>query len=68
VTDDDGAGSYDPNVFTYGAGLDYISNWTSWANRGVSCSSRNGATLLNSCDHHGSTEWGRGESRTYRAP
>jgi hypothetical protein len=68
VVDDDGAGSYTPNVFTYGAGLDYISNWTSWANRGVSCSSLAGATKLNSCDHHGSTEWARGEARTYRAP
>jgi hypothetical protein len=69
VTDDGGAGSFTPNVFTYGAGLDYISNWTSWANRGVSCSSKSGADRINSCDHHSSTtSWSRGETRTYRAP
>jgi hypothetical protein len=65
VTDDDGGGSYVPNVFTYGSGLDLISNWTSWANRGVTCSSMNGPTKLNDCDHHGSQDWSRGEARTY---
>jgi hypothetical protein len=68
VTDDDGGGSYTPNVFTYGAGLDLMSNWTSWANQGVTCSSKAGADLINSCDHHGSTNWSRNETRTYRAP
>jgi hypothetical protein len=69
VTDDGGAGSYNPNAFTYGSGLDYISNWSSWANRGVGCSSKSGADRINACDHHGGvTEWSRGETRTYRAP
>ena len=30
VVDDDGGGSYDPNVFTYGTALDLMSNWTNW--------------------------------------
>jgi hypothetical protein len=76
VTDDDAnpGSPYNPNVFTYGSALDLISNWTSWANRGVSCSSQNSTTApttLNQCDHHGgSSEWGRvsGNTRTYRAP
>jgi hypothetical protein len=64
--------SYNPNVFTYGSGLDLISNWTSWASRGVSCSSLEGPTLLNNCDHHGgSQEWARNgatDDRFYRNP
>lgn len=71
VTDDDGAGSYNPNVFTYGSGLDYIANWTSWAKNGVSCSSRNAPSLINACDHHGSQLWSRNGTsgaRTYRNP
>jgi predicted CXXCH cytochrome family protein len=71
VTDDDGGGSYNPNVFTYGAGLDLISNWTGWGKNQVSCSSLQGATLLNSCDHHTSTNWdriGTSATRPYRNP
>ena len=34
----DGGGTYNPNVFTYGSGLDLISNWTDWTDGGVSCS------------------------------
>jgi len=71
VTDDDGGGSYNPNVFTYGAGLDLISNWTNWAKNGVSCSSPNSFSKLNNCDHHTSTNWeriGTSPTRTYRNP
>jgi predicted CXXCH cytochrome family protein len=72
VTDDDGGGSYNPNVFTYGSGLDLISNWANWAKNGVSCSSLNSSTRLNSCTHHGgSTNWdriGTSPTRTYRNP
>ncbi len=71
VTDDDGGGSYNPNVFTYGSGLDLMSNWTNWAANGVSCSSRNSSTRLNDCTQHGSRNWdriGATPTRTYRNP
>ncbi len=68
VTDDDGGGSYNPNVFTYGSGLDLISNWTSWENRGVSCSTLNNSALLNDCTQHSSQNYTRGQARTYRNP
>jgi hypothetical protein len=75
VTDDDGGGSYNPNVFTYGSGLDLISNWSNWDARGVSCSTLANATALNSCTQHSSKDWDRNPARepttilrTYRAP
>jgi hypothetical protein len=75
VVDDDGGGSYNPNVFTYGTGLDLISNWTNWDARGVTCSSLAAATALNSCTQHSSKDWDRNPAReptnirrTYRVP
>jgi hypothetical protein len=71
VVDDDGGGSYNPNVFTYGSSLDLISNWTSWAKNGVSCSTVNVSTRLNNCTQHGSRNWeriGGSPTRTYRNP
>jgi hypothetical protein len=66
VTDDDGGGSYNPNVFTWGSSLDLMSNWTPGGS--LSCSTRANPTLLSGCDQHGSRSWSRGETRTYRAP
>jgi hypothetical protein len=70
VTDDDGGGSYEPNVFTWGSSLDLISSWASGA--AVTCSARADSTLLNDCTQHGSktaTGWRSGsQDRSYRAP
>jgi hypothetical protein len=67
VTDDDGGGSYNPNVFTWGSALDLMSNWTSPGS--LSCSTRSDFTLLSNCTQHSGTKaWTRGETRTYRAP
>lgn len=71
VTDDDGGGSYNPNVFTYGSGLDLISNWTSWAKNGVTCSAMNSPTLLSDCTQHSGQRYeriGGSPTRTYRNP
>jgi hypothetical protein len=74
VTDDDGGGSYNPNVFTYGSGLDLISNWTDWTDGGVSCSTVTNPTQINDCTQHGSQSYGREPSRNdvpqriYRLP
>jgi len=71
VTDDDGGGTYNPNVFTYGSGLDLITNWTNWANRGVSCSAKASPTLLSDCTQHSSQSFdriGTNPTRTYRNP
>jgi hypothetical protein len=68
VQDDDSLNYYNPNVFTYGSTLDLISNWTLWGNNEVSCSALSAPTLLGNCTQHGSKNWGRGESRTYRNP
>jgi hypothetical protein len=70
VSDDDGGGTYNPNVFTWGSALDLISNWTPGAS--VTCSARADATLLGDCTQHGSktdNAWRSGsQTRTYRAP
>jgi len=70
VTDDDGGGSYNPNVFTWGSGLDLISNWTPGGS--PTCSARANPTLLGDCTQHASktdTSWRSGsQTRTYRAP
>jgi hypothetical protein len=70
VTDDDGGGSYEPNVFTWGSGLDLISNWT--VGGSPSCSARADKTLLSDCTQHGSTshtQWRSStQTRTYRIP
>ncbi|MHC4590237.1 MAG: hypothetical protein ACYTAQ_13140, partial [Planctomycetota bacterium] len=75
VSDDDGGGSYNPNVFTYGSALDLISNWSNWDARGVSCSTLAANTALNNCTQHSSKDWDRNPAReptiirrTYRAP
>jgi hypothetical protein len=78
VTDDDGGGSYNPNVFTYGSGLDLINNWDDFTNSGVTCSTPNSNSLLSSCTQHGSKVYGReptgkqaaddAPQRTYRLP
>jgi hypothetical protein len=78
VTDDDGGGSYNPNVFTYGSGLDLINNWDDFTNSGVTCSTPNSNSLLSSCTQHGSKAYGReptgkqaaddAPQRTYRLP
>jgi predicted CXXCH cytochrome family protein len=71
VTDDDGGGSYNPNVFTYGSSLDLMSNWNDWTNNGVSCSTVTAPTRLTDCDQHGSRNWtriGGAATRTYRNP
>ena len=71
VTDDDGGGTYNPNVFTFGSGLDLISNWTSWAKNGVTCSATANPTLLSNCTQHGSQRYqriGGTPNRTYRNP
>jgi hypothetical protein len=74
VTDDDGGGTYNPNVFTFGNGLDLISNWNDWTDGGVSCSAKADDTLLNDCNQHPSKAWGREPSkddvpqRIYRLP
>jgi hypothetical protein len=74
VTDDDGGGSYNPNVFTYGSGLDLINNWTDFTDNGVTCSNKASADLLSDCTQHSSKTYGREPSkddaaqRTYRLP
>jgi len=74
VTDDDGGGSYNPNVFTYGSGLDLVNNWTDFTDNGVTCSNKADADLLSDCTQHGSKVYGRDPSkddaaqRTYRLP
>jgi hypothetical protein len=74
VTDDNGGGSYNPNVFTYGSGLDLISNWTNWADGGVSCSAVSSPTQINDCTQHAGQSYGREPSRNnvpqriYRLP
>jgi len=68
VGDDQGGGSYNPNVFTIGAALDLVTNWTSWARRGVSCSAKASNTLLTQCTQHSSQTYTRGQTRTYRSP
>jgi hypothetical protein len=71
VTDDQGGGSYNPNVFTHGSGLDLISNWSDWTNNGVTCSSIASTELLSDCTQHGSRAYGRDPGtphRTYRLP
>jgi hypothetical protein len=73
VTDDDGGGTYNPNVFTYGGGLDLISNWTNWDRNAVTCSARSSANVdfLSDCDQHGAMNWdriGASPTRSYRNP
>jgi hypothetical protein len=68
VTDDDSGSSFNPNVFTWGSALDYIDNWTSGPSQAVSCSARQGSTLLNDCTQHSSQSYERTPARTYRAP
>jgi hypothetical protein len=70
VTDDDGGGSYEPNVFTWGSSLDLISNWT--VGGSPTCSARAGDTLLSDCTQHSlktDNTWRSGtQTRTYRIP
>jgi hypothetical protein len=70
VTDDDGGGSYNPNVFTWGSALDLVDDWT--AGGSPTCSTVTDPTLLGDCTQHGSktdNAWRSGsESRTYRDP
>jgi hypothetical protein len=70
VADDQGGGSYEPNVFTWGSGLDLISNWT--VGGSPTCSARADETLLSDCKQHGTktdNPWRSGtEPRTYRVP
>jgi predicted CXXCH cytochrome family protein len=71
VTDDEGGGSYNPNVFTYGASLDLMTNWTSWANNGVTCSAIDVDSKLSDCTQHSSKNWKRlqtSAARDYRDP
>jgi hypothetical protein len=75
VTDDDGGGSYNPNVFTYGSALDLITNWSDWDARGVTCSAMGSITAINNCNQHSSKDWDRNPARepatvlrSYRAP
>jgi hypothetical protein len=78
VTDDDGGGSYNPNVFTYGSGLDLINNWNDFTDGGVTCSTLDANSLLSSCTQHSSKTYGRlpagkqaaddAPQRTYRLP
>jgi hypothetical protein len=74
VTDDDGGGAYNPNVFTYGSGLDLVNNWDDFTDNGVTCSSKNSNDLLSSCTQHGTKTYGREPSkddapqRIYRLP
>jgi hypothetical protein len=74
VTDDDGGGSYNPNVFTYGTSLDLISNWTDWTDGGVSCSTVSNSTQINDCTQHSGQSYGREPNkddvpqRIYRLP
>jgi len=74
VTDDDGGGTYNPNVFTYGSGLDLISNWTDWTDGGVSCSANNTPAMLDNCGQHAGQSYGRDPARNdvpqrvYRLP
>jgi nitrate/TMAO reductase-like tetraheme cytochrome c subunit len=68
VTDDEGGGSYEPNVFTWGSSLDLMSNWTSGV--AFTCSARDDKTLLNDCTQHSAKGGSRAatQDRTYRAP
>jgi hypothetical protein len=74
ITDDDGGGTYNPNVFTYGSGIDLISNWSDFTDGGVSCSALGGVTAINDCTQHGSQSYGREPSkddaaqRSYKLP
>jgi hypothetical protein len=75
VTDDDGGGSYNPNVFTYGSSLDLIDNWSNWDAKGVTCSTLAANTALNNCTQHSTKDYDRNPPRepttilrTYRAP
>ena len=70
VTDDDGGGDYNPNVFTWGSGLDLIDDWIPGGS--PTCSAVADPTLLGDCTQHGSktdNQWRSGsETRTYRDP
>jgi hypothetical protein len=80
VTEGDSSlGTYNPNVFTYGSGLDLINNWTDFTDGGVTCSSKGADDLLSSCTQHsGAKTYGREPSgktaeddaaqRIYRLP
>jgi len=71
VADDDSTTTYNPNVFTMGASLDKITNWTDWSRNGVSCSSKNSFTKFTDCDQHSSQSYdriGTTPTRTYRKP
>jgi hypothetical protein len=70
VVEDEGRGTYNPNVFTYGAALDLISNWVGTAGTNVNCSAKDKGVpyLLTNCTQHGQTNYDRGYDRTYRAP
>jgi len=74
VTDDQGGGSYNPNVFTYGTSLDLIQNWTDWTDGGLSCSTVANSTQINDCTQHGAQSYDREPnkddvpSRIYRLP
>jgi hypothetical protein len=71
VTDDDSATSYNPNVFTWGSGLDLVDDWTTGA-AGVTCSARAMDTLVGNCTQHttnGTANWRDAtQTRTYRDP
>jgi hypothetical protein len=70
VVEDEGRGTYNPNVFTYGAALDLISNWVGTQGTNVNCSAKAKSIpyLLTDCTQHGQQSYNRGYDRTYRAP
>jgi hypothetical protein len=57
---------YTPNVFTYGAALDRIADWTPGV--AITCSTVGAPNRLTSCKQHGSRNEPRQYSRPYRAP
>jgi hypothetical protein len=69
--DDNTTNTYNPNVFTWGSGLDLVDDWTSGAAL-VTCSAQKALTLLGNCTQHNtntSTGWRDGtQTRTYRDP
>jgi hypothetical protein len=68
-TDNNTLGSYNPNVFSYGAALDLMDNWTAST---YTCSGVQNSTLLNDCGQHSTRTSGAERvypsARGYRYP
>jgi hypothetical protein len=72
VTDDSSLATYIPYVFTYGSGIDLMSNWVGTQGQTVTCSTSekryDDVDLLNNCTNHSSKDWNRAFGRSYAGP